>query len=315
MKQIVIQIKDFIKDDFEWKSYLWTLLFLALAIAINYNIGFENKILINHPQKSVVIFRFFVFYLVAWFAIAIPKLLFSKRIGAFYSIQFWIKIILFLALISITSGFRFSNEWFSFIDDSLSRMYVVKLTTQIKCFLVYSLPLIFLAHFFDKSQKGVYGLNRNFGNGGIYLKMLLLIAPFVIIASFTSDFLQAYPRYRVWQFESLSIMSSWMSTAIFESFYILDYAMTEWMFRGAMVIGMVAILGKDAILPMVSVYVFLHFGKPMAETISAFFGGYILGVLAFTTRHIWGGVLLHSGLALIMEFMGLFQYYIMGMHR
>ena len=162
---------------------------------------------------------------------------------------------------------------------------------------------------------GFYGLNFKFGNGKIYLSMLAIIAPLIILASFTPDFIQAYPRYRVWQFETMSILPAWASTSIFELFYVVDFAMTEWMFRGALVIGMVSILGKDAILPMASIYVFLHFGKPLGETISSFFGGYFLGILAFTTRHIWGGVILHAGIALLMELMGLFQFYVLGIHR
>lgn len=315
MKKIVLQLKDFITEDFEWKSYLWTFIFVASAITVNYTIGFENKILTNHASKVVVILRFFAYYFLAWFAIAVPKMMIKKKTQLFYSPQFWIKILLFLALISITSGFRFKNEWFSFINDPLMRIYIVKLTTQIKCLMIYTLPLIIMCKIFDKNQKGIYGLNLSFGNGTTYLKMLLIVAPLIIAASFTPDFLQAYPRYRAWQFENLIGLSSMLSTTIFEALYVLDFAMTEWMFRGALVIGMVAIMGKDAILPMVSVYVFLHFGKPMGETISAFFGGYILGVLAYTTRHIWGGVILHSGIALIMESMGLFQFYVMGMHR
>ena len=315
MKKIVLQLKNFIADDFEWTSYLWTFIFVASAIAINYSINFERNILIHHPYKSVVMLRFFAYYSVAWFAVAIPKLIIKKQTKLLSSPEFWAKILLFLALISFTSGFRFNAQWFSFINDPLTRTYVVKLTTQIKCLLVYTLPLIVMCKIFDRQQQGIYGVNRNFGNGKTYLKMLLIVAPLIILASFTPDFISAYPRYRAWQFESLTVMSSYLSTAIFEMLYVMDFAMTEWMFRGALVIGMVAIMGKEAILPMVSVYVFLHFGKPLAETISAFFGGYILGVLAYTTRHIWGGVILHSGIALIMEFMGLFQFYVMGMHR
>ncbi len=35
-------------------------------------------------------------------------------------------------------------------------------------------------------------------------------------------------------------------------------------------------------------YVALHYGKPAGETISSFFGGYILGVLAYQSKNIWG---------------------------
>ena len=176
MKKIVLQFKDFIADDFEWKSYLWTLLFVASAITINYTFNFERGVLIHHPDKGVVILRFFLYYMVAWFAVAIPKLIIRKQQKIFASPQFWIKILLFFGLISFTSGFRFNAQWFSFIDDSLTRAYVVKLTTQIKCLLAYSLPLIVMGLIFDRQQPGIYGVNRKFGNGTLYLKMLLYLS-------------------------------------------------------------------------------------------------------------------------------------------
>lgn len=315
MKKVVLQLREFIKEDFDLWTYLWAFVFISSAIAINYTFNFETKILAKHSDKMVIILRFFLYYGLAWFAIAIPKLWRKRRLNLLSNREFWVKIILFLLLISTTSGFRFDYKWFTFVEDTLSKLYFVKLSTQIKCLLLYTVPFIIMHRMYDRSQQGIYGLNSNFGNGKVYLQMLLVIAPLIIVASFTPDFLKAYPRYKVWQFEELQFIPSWLSTGVFESLYVLDFAMTEWMFRGALVIGMVSVLGKDAILPMVSIYVFLHFGKPLGETISAFFGGYILGVLAYTTRHIWGGVMLHAGIALIMEAMGLFQYYVMGMHR
>jgi hypothetical protein len=47
------------------------------------------------------------------------------------------------------------------------------------------------------------------------------------------------------------------------------------------------------------------------ETTSALFGGYFLGALAFQTRHIWGGVIIHMGIALIIELLRFFQHYVM----
>ena len=65
--------------------------------------------------------------------------------------------------------------------------------------------------------------------------------------------------------------------------------------------GMAQILGKHAVIPMVTIYCFLHFGKPTGEAISSIFGGYILGVIALYTRSIWGGILIHIGVARMME--------------
>jgi hypothetical protein len=39
----------------------------------------------------------------------------------------------------------------------------------------------------------------------------------------------------------------------------------------------------------------------MHETIGSFFGGFILGTIALHTKSIWGGIIIHVGIALLME--------------
>ena len=58
---------------------------------------------------------------------------------------------------------------------------------------------------------------------------------------------------------------------------------------------------------MVVCYASLHFGKPLGETIGSIFGGYILGVLALQTRSIWGGIIVHVGVAWLMDLAALLQ--------
>jgi membrane protease YdiL (CAAX protease family) len=81
----------------------------------------------------------------------------------------------------------------------------------------------------------------------------------------------------------------------------------ELFFRGFLVIGMVSMIGKKAILPMAVLYCFVHFGKPFGEALSSFFGGYILGVLAYYTRNVFGGLIVHLGIAYLMEILAFGQ--------
>lgn len=55
---------------------------------------------------------------------------------------------------------------------------------------------------------------------------------------------------------------------------------------------------------MVATYAFLHFGKPMTEAISSVFGGYILGIIFLYNRNVWGGVIIHMGVAWVLELFG-----------
>jgi membrane protease YdiL (CAAX protease family) len=70
---------------------------------------------------------------------------------------------------------------------------------------------------------------------------------------------------------------------------------------------MLAFIGRGAVLSMAVVYCSLHFGKPMGEAISSVVGGYILGVIAFETRSVWGGVIVHMGIAWLMETVAFLQ--------
>lgn len=94
---------------------------------------------------------------------------------------------------------------------------------------------------------------------------------------------------------------------VFELAYGIDFIATELLFRGFLIIGMAHILGKDVILPMVVTYAFLHFGKPLGETIGSVFGGYILGIMALYSRNIWGGIAIHLGVAWLMELAAFLQ--------
>ncbi len=71
-----------------------------------------------------------------------------------------------------------------------------------------------------------------------------------------------------------------------------------------MILAFVKYAGKHAILPMALFYCTIHFGKPLGECISSFFGGIILGVVTYHTRTIWGGLIVHLGIAWLMELGG-----------
>ena len=136
------------------------------------------------------------------------------------------------------------------------------------------------------------------------------ILPLVVIASFQPDFQHTYPQFKFWKMGDVFGLSKFQMTLIYEFFYGLDFISVELMFRGALVIGMASVLGKDAVLPMAVTYVFIHFGKPAGETVSSFFGGYILGVIALRRQNIFGGIVIHIGMAYLMEIAAVMQHII-----
>jgi hypothetical protein len=125
--------------------------------------------------------------------------------------------------------------------------------------------------------------------------------PLILSASFLPSFLNQYPMYESTKAHLYMGCSEWITVLGYEIAYAINFVSIEFFFRGFLVIGMITVLGRAAILPMASVYCFLHFGKPMGEAISSIFGGYILGIVAYETRGIWGGVIVHVGIAWLME--------------
>ena len=97
---------------------------------------------------------------------------------------------------------------------------------------------------------------------------------------------------------------SYWHELLFELSYGSDFIGIEIFFRGFLVLAFIKWAGKDAILPMAVFYCSIHFGKPLGECISSYFGGIILGIVSLNTRTIWGGLAVHLGIAWLMELGG-----------
>jgi len=85
----------------------------------------------------------------------------------------------------------------------------------------------------------------------------------------------------------------------------VQFIALEVFFRGFLLHGLRRALGANAIFVMVVPYCMIHFQKPMPETFGAIGAGLILGTLALRTRSIWGGVLIHVGVAMTMDVLAL----------
>ena len=128
----------------------------------------------------------------------------------------------------------------------------------------------------------------------IYALLFACVLPAVIAASFTSSFRHTYPFYRM---ANRSHIDLW----VWEALYAAQFVSLEFFFRGFLLQGLRRALGANAIFVMIVPYCMIHYGKPMPETFGAIFAGLLLGTLAMRTRSIWGGVLIHIGVATMMD--------------
>lgn len=128
--------------------------------------------------------------------------------------------------------------------------------------------------------------------------MLLIMVPLITLAATQDDFLYVYPKLN-----SVSSDAEWWQKLLFELSYGSDFFTIEF-FSGDSRTRLCQMVGKDAILPMACFYCTIHFGKPLGECISSYFGGLLLGIVVYNTRSIWGGLIVHLGIAWMMEIAG-----------
>lgn len=163
--------------------------------------------------------------------------------------------------------------------------------------------LALLWKYFDSDQP-FYGLTKKNLSWKPYLLMLLIMVPLVAAASTQPDFLAVYPKLKSVTGVYNENGISWWHQLLFELSYGSDFISIELFFRGFLILAFIKWAGKDAILPMACFYCTIHFGKPLGECISSYFGGMILGVVVYHTRSIYGGLLVHLGIAWLMELGG-----------
>lgn len=172
------------------------------------------------------------------------------------------------------------------------------------------LPIVLFWVIRDRERQPLYGLRRP-DTWSYYPVLLVLMVPLLLYAAAQPDFLAMYPRARVLSDAALHGSAphgavvegapSPLRLVLFEGSYGMDIFSMEFFFRGFLIFGLLRVCKAQAILPMALFYCVAHFGKPMAECISSLFGGWILGIIAYKSRSIYVGVLLHLCLAWGLE--------------
>lgn len=302
MRPILDYLKKFLKTDFDLPVYALTILGLSVAIFFNYLYDFEDSILDSYRKQPISLVYYFLYYAAAYYYVIALYLLLKRDIPGLKSGQFWLKSIFVLALISFKVFFYFEESWSDPGEALHIRYAYMKTSKAIAGVVIYTVFLSLFYFFVEKDKNNFYGLTTRGFNWRPYAIMLLIMVPLIALAATQPDFLKAYPRFKTHYFK----VDYWYYFRLYEPFYMMGFIMIEWLFRGFLIIGLVHLLGHRAILPAAAFYCVFHFGKPLGECISSFFGGYILGVFAYYSRSIWGGIIVHMGIALLMDLAALF---------
>lgn len=310
MKDLIREIRTFLKEDFNLGAYLGVAVFVTAALIYNYDIRFERTVIYSYAGKDIGYLVYAAYYILPYLTAVLISLSFKKQLFKLKKTEFWLKLFAFLGTFALVTAFR---EYRDPIIEShtLSRhekYYLIKIIGELKRFIPYLLIFGLIKYIFDRDMKHFYGLRFRGIDYRPFVLMLVMMLPLIGAASFRADFQTSYPQFKYWRYDSVFGFSEAVKAGIFELAYGLDFISVELLFRGALVIGMVKVLGKEAVLPMVAAYVFIHFGKPAGEAISSFFGGFILGIHSYYKKNIFAGILIHVGIAWTMEAAAILQH-------
>lgn len=280
------------------KLILLTTVFCAVSIVINYSNGLEKKIM---AQEGIPV-KLLCWFIVFGIAFNVPVLLYRLFSPVPVSRSFRFLFLLLVAPFIFACKYTLRFPLHFSTDPAVNRSW----NTIVYWPLLLAGMLLVLGLLQKKlyPDPDFYGLRAPFRNKKTYAGLLLLMVPLVVTAATQPDFQAIYPKLKMLApYGDLPAIPYWQ-TLLFELSYGADFLSIELFFRGFLVLTLTRWLGKDAILPVAVFYCSIHFGKPLGECISSYFGGLLLGIIVQHTRSIHGGLMVHLGIAWLMELAG-----------
>lgn len=303
MKTFISYFKNYFKDNFSLVTHVLVFSFITLCIFVNYQFDIYPKYFKVKNYNEFGVLKLWGMFAFAFIGTLLIMALYQKEKKTLFNKKYLIFGLLGLLFVSLDSSYytlKFVKqiipqgiEGYSFYKSCLS---------NINSLFTIMTPVFIMYYVFSYFKPEFYGFKLNGANIKPYLILVAIMLPVVFISAATQeDFTKYYPSYDFNRFQAAKLPELTKIT-IFEFCYGFDFISVELMFRGFMVVALSRFVGKEAILPMVACYAFLHFGKPMMETVGSVFGGFGLGILAYKSRNIYGGLIVHLAVAWGMEF-------------
>ena len=171
--------------------------------------------------------------------------------------------------------------------------------TQIVFYLV--VPLVVLRVVGGSLGDAGWRLRGTAEHARSYLALFAIAVPFVVAASWLTEFQHRYPLFDVVPGQS----GVWGDLPVWWAFYALQFVAIETFFRGFLLFGLAEIMGSTAVVVATIPYLMIHFVKPPLEAAASIVGGIVMGTLALRSRSIWWGVALHVSVAGLMDVLAL----------
>ncbi|MEJ7587048.1 MAG: CPBP family glutamic-type intramembrane protease [Ferruginibacter sp.] len=300
MSQVFKYIRDFYTKEFKIFYLLLIMMMLGILIYLNYWHGLE-KIWVEGGKTKLQRFAgFYLLYMIPFALGFLMQLLFYRDCRYYRNGWFWAILLLAPAFFSFRVNFDFHKSWLlQHFEGPDQGLYLHSINWITRVF-VLLIPVFIVWLIKDRNKHPFYG-SGPLGNIRPYFLMLLAMVPLIAAASTQHDFLQVYPKAKLIKDIPISDWKDSWRYLFFELSYGFDFVSIELFFRGFLILALWQICGQHCIIPVACFYCAIHFGKPMGEAISSFFGGILLGIISYNTFSIRGGLLVHLGIAWMME--------------
>lgn len=293
MRKIAGYVVQYFKAEVPLGALVVVSLFLALSIAVNYSVAFETRFVQPPGGQFGSWPKYAAFYLTPFLLAFFAQGIAGKNLGFAVEPRFWGLALAACSLFALRQVY-----WPAYIGLGDLDPYWRRILANALNWTVVGVPMIWIWNRTKTPGEPLLGLKLKGLDIRPYLTMLLIMVPLIAAASFRADFLSVYPRAAA--FPGATNLG-WAHYLLFELVYGLDFVFIEMYFRGFVVQTFGRLYGQAAILPMAAFYVFIHFQKPPGEAASSYLGGLILGIASLRTGSIVGGILVHVGIAWMME--------------
>lgn len=298
MPAIFKYLQEFYQKEFKLLYFLLIIFLLGILIYLNYRHGLEARFAAGGKTKLSNFVGYYLLYLIPFAAAFFLQLLFYKNCSYYKDYWFWIILLLAPAFFSFRVNFDFHQTIIKNIWSGDAQMFWLRCLNWVVRVVVVLVPVFIIWWLKDKNNQPFYG-TAALKDVKPYLIMLLIMIPLIALASTQKDFLQMYPKAKF--ISQLDLPSKKWHYIFYEICYGFDFVSIEFFFRGFLILSLLKICGPHCVIPVACFYCTIHFGKPMGEAISSFWGGLLLGIISYNTQSIWGGLIVHLGIAWLME--------------
>jgi hypothetical protein len=292
-------IQSYYRSVFKPGYFLVIMMMMAIIIYLNY---FTRLLVMDGSNWSQKFWTSYFLFLIPFATAYLMQQLFFRHIFNFYDKWFLSLLLLAPAFFSFRVNFNFHHTIFIQYWQGQEKQYWFSAFNYLTRAMVLLIPTVMWWWLMNSNGGSYFGLKK-LKKIQPYFILLFMMIPLLLIASNHPVFLQQYPVALHAAGTPYPVKKIYV--LLYELFYTLDFFSIEFFFRGFLIIALIRICGLHSIIPAACFYCCIHLGKPMPEAISSFFGGLLLGIISYHTKSIWGGFIIHVGIAWLME---LFAY-------